>query len=215
MRLFYLTIACLCLSVLSFGQVQFNLFGGSQISKANYKVSDEKQKNSFKPGIQAGIGLKVPFENKIYFAPSIFYSYKGYKVNFNKYVFPPDPDASNNNVTMHTLEIAPLLQFDLSDKADHYYISFGPSLDLQLYGREKFQILNTGEAVNKKIVFGFSDYGRYSISAIGRIGYENKNGIIIFAQYNLGLGSINNADNGPNILHRVFGVSVGKYLNRK
>lgn len=215
MRLFYLTTACLFLSILSDGQVQINLFGGPQFSKASYKVNDSKQKTSFKPGIQAGIGLKIPFENRIYFAPSVFYSHKGYKVNFNKHVFPPDPDASDNNVTMHTMEFAPMLQIDLSDQPDHFYISFGPSLDIQIYGREKFHLLNTGESVNKNIVFGFEEYGRYSIAAIGRVGYESKNGMIIFAQYNLGLGSINNADYGPNILHRVFGISVGKYLNRK
>ena len=151
-------------------QVQFNYFGGSQISTALYKVNDSKQNTSLKLGIQAGIGMKVPFENKIFFAPVIFYSLKGYKVSLDSHVFPPDPEASNNNVSMHTIEAAPLVQIDLSDQPGHYFISFGPSLDFQIKGKEKFHLM-TGESVNKNMKFSFGDYGRYSIAAIGRIGY--------------------------------------------
>lgn len=210
----------LCLSAAIFlvtaagnAQVQYYYFGGPQISTANYKVNDSKQNTSLKPGIQAGVGIKVPVEYNIYFAPVIFYSLKGYKVSLDSRVFPPDPEASNNNVSMHTVEVGALVRVDLSDNPNRYFISLGPSLDIQIKGKEKF-ILMTGESVNKNMQFSFGDYGRYSIAAIARVGYERKDGWMIFAQYNLGLGNINNADNGPNILHRVFGISLGKYLNR-
>lgn len=211
MKLFHLITACLCLSMVSEGQVQFNFFGGPQSTKARYTVNDSKQVTSFKTGLQAGAGLKVPFENRIFFTPVVFYSLKGYKVQFNKFAFPPDPDATDNNVTLHTVETAALLQFDFSDQPDHYFISFGPALDFQLYGKEKYN-LATGGAVNKKMRFGFADYGRYSASAIARFGFETGSKLIVFVQFNLGLSSINNADYGPGIQHRVVGFSFGKYI---
>ena len=109
-------------------------------------------------------------------------------------------------------EAAALIQFDLGTKQDHYFISFGPSLDIQIKGKEKYKLM-TGESINKDMRFSYGDYGRYSIAAIGRFGYEFNNELMIFVQYNMGLGSINNADNGPIILHRVFGISIARVLH--
>jgi hypothetical protein len=44
------------------------------------------------------------------------------------------------------------------------------------------------------------------------IGYELKNGFFVLGQYSHGLANINNADHGPRIRHRVFGISIGKFL---
>ena len=57
-------------------------------------------------------------------------------------------------------------------------------------------------------------YGRYSANFIAQLGYETNSGFIIFAQYSHGATSINNADLGPRIRHRVFGLSIGKYLKK-
>jgi len=194
-------------------QNQVNIFAGPQATTASYKVNDKKQDTEFKFGFHAGVGMKVPFENRVYFSPSIFYSLKGYKVKFNQHVYPPDPDAIDNNVTLHTIEVAALLQIDLGDQPDHFFICFGPSVDFQLFGKEKYNLFSGG-SVNKNMKFGFADYGHYSTCAVARFGYESSNGLLLFAQYNLGLGSINNADNGPVIRHRVFGISIGKNINR-
>ena len=211
MKFIYLVIATLIITFDATSQVQFNVFAGSLVSTAYYKVNDSRQNTGNKIGFQAGLGMKVPFENNFYFAPSVFYSLKGYTVKLDSRVFPPDPEASENDVTLHTVDIAALFHIDLSDKQNHFFLNFGPSLDLQLSGKENFKLLS-GETVNKKMRFSFGDYGRYAISAIGRFGYRYHSGLFIFAQYNLGLGSINNADNGPKILHRVFGVSVAKVI---
>lgn len=209
MKLVFLIAATLLISFEAYSQVEFNIFGGSQISTAHYKVNDSKQKTGNKIGFQAGIGMKVPFENNLYFAPAVSYSLKGYTVELDSRVFPPDPEALNNDVTLHTVDLTAMFHIDLSTKPNHFFINFGPSMDLQLSGKENFKLLS-GETINKKMRFSFGDYGRYSISAIGRFGYSYQSGLMIFTQYNMGLGSINNADNGPNILHRVLGVSVAK-----
>jgi hypothetical protein len=167
-----------------------------------------------KYGFQAGVGLKAPFDEKLFFSPAIFYSMKGYKVNFNQYSFPPDTNATDNNTRIHTVEIAALLQFVFSNAPDHFFLKAGPSFDFQLSGQEKFN-LRSGDYVSRKMKFSFGDYGFVGVNLLAQFGYETNNGFIVFAQYSFGLANISNADGGPQIRHRVFGISVGKYLHHK
>ena len=204
----------LLLSFNASSQNQLAVFAGPQATSAHYKVEGLKQKTSMKYGFQAGMGIKIPFENKLFFSPSAFYSMKGYKVTFTRFAFPPDVDAKDNNTTIHTFEIAPMLQYDFSNEPGHFFIKAGPSMDLQLIGREKFNLM-AGGSVNRKMKFSFGDYGYVAMNLIGQLGYETSSGFIIFAQYSHGLASISNLDGGPVIKHRTYGISIGKMLNRK
>jgi Outer membrane protein beta-barrel domain len=195
-------------------QPQFNFFAGPQLTSSRYLIQGKKQPTTNKYGFHAGIGVKVPFENNLYFSPVAYYSLKGYKVKFNRRAFPPDLRAVDNNTTIHTFELGALLQYDLSRKPNHFFLKLGPSLDFQLFGKEKFK-LDDNTTIDRKMVFSFGDYGHYAASALVVLGYETANGLIIAGQYSYGLGSINNADNGPSILHSVLGLSVGKYLSGK
>jgi hypothetical protein len=214
MRFLLLVLTTLLMTTMATSQNEFAFFAGPQVTASHYTIFNVKQKNDLKFGFQAGVGLKVPFENKLSFCPAAFYSMKGYKVTFNQYVFPPDADASNNNTTIHTFELAALLQFDFNNQPSHFYFKGGPSLDFQLFGKETYSLM-MGGSVDRNMKFSFADYGHYSANMLAQFGYETSNGFLIFAQYTHGLASINNADGGPQIRHRVFGVSVGKYLNRK
>jgi Outer membrane protein beta-barrel domain len=195
-------------------QVQFGLFGGPQVTSSKYTINDKKQSGSQKYGFQLGGNLKVPFENKLYFSPSAFYSLKGYKVKFNQRVSFPDSSALDNNTTIHTFELAPLLQYDFSIHPGHFFVKFGPSIDFQISGKEKYNRSNR-TAVDRKMAFSFTQYGRVAANLITQLGYETKDGLLLFAQYSYGIGSMNNADAGPGIWHRVAGISIGKYLNQK
>lgn len=195
-------------------QVELNIFAGPQATTAYYKVKGAKQDTKFKYGFQAGAGLKVTFEDKLFFAPAVFYSLKGYKVTFTRFAFPPGPEAADNNTSLHTVELAALLQYDFSRKPGHFYIKAGPSLDFQLKGKEKFNLITTG-SVERDMPFSYGDYGHYSANLVTQLGYETSGGLVVFLQYSHGLGSINNADGGPSIQHRVYGLSIGKFLNRK
>jgi len=208
---FLFSIAILFITLSAMGQVDYYFFAGPQATSSSYTVNSVKQTNQIKAGFQAGAGLKIPFENKLSFAPTAFYSMKGYKVTFNQFTFPPDPDAQNNNTTIHTFETAALLQYDFSTEADHFFIKAGPSLDFQLMGTEKFD-LKSGGSVDRNLKFSYGDYGHFSANMLAQLGYETTNGLMIFAHYTHGLASINNADYGPTIRHRVFGISIGKYL---
>jgi hypothetical protein len=212
MKLLFTAFCCTLITLTVNGQLQFGIFGGPQTSSAKYDANGIKQKTGYKYGFHAGVTMKVPFEGRLYFAPAAFYSMKGYKVNFTQFVYPPGPQALNNNTTIHTFELAPMLQVDLSSQPSHFFFKAGPTLDFQLFGKEKFDTLNG--SVDRKMKWGYADYGRFSANALLQFGYESSNGFFIFGQYTHGLASINNADYGPSIRHRVFGISIGKFINR-
>jgi len=195
-------------------QTRFLFFAGPQVTSARYVIKDVKQETQYKFGFQAGIGWKIPFELNLFFAPEIYYSLKGYKVTLKEHAFPPSIFAKNNNTTLHTIDFIPMLQYDFGSHPAHLFIKVGAGIDFVFSGREKFD-LSTGETIDQKMVFSFGDYGRFTSNAIVHFGYETAGGILIFGHYTYGLGSLNNADGGPNIRHRIFGVSIGKYLNRK
>lgn len=211
---FFLLSFVLLSGIFSAAQNRFNVFAGGQATTVRYRVTDSKQATTFKPGFHAGAGAKIEFDNKLFFSPAIYYSYKGYKVVLDKAVAPPDLTALNNNTTIHTLETAFLLQYDFNSKPSHFFIKLGPSLDFQLSGKETFDRVD-GTRVTRNMKFDFSDYGRYAASAVVQVGYEMANGFLLYAQYTHGLSNLNNADAGPSIEYRVIGVTIGKYLKRK
>jgi hypothetical protein len=210
MKFFALTFATILLMPATHAQVKYSLFGGVQTTSASYTAQSVKQKTSNKFGGQLGLGMKVPFETRLSFAPAIYYSMKGYKVVYNRFLYPPDVTATDNNTLFHTVETAFLLHYDFNDRPSHVFLKLGPSLDFQLFGKEKFNT-PTG-MVDRKIPFGFDKYGHYSANMIVQLGYEMEGGVYFFGHYSHGLANINNADGGPSIRHRAFGISIGKYI---
>ncbi|MFZ9387633.1 MAG: porin family protein [Chitinophagaceae bacterium] len=201
------------------GQAEFGLFAGPQITSAKYSTPEinlgkTSQKTELKYGFQAGGTLRVQFENRFYFSPAVFYSMKGFKVTLTRPSLPPDTAAVNNDVTLHTFELAPLFQYNFSSEPGHFFIKAGPSIDIQLTGREKYNT-SGGGSVSRNMKFGFADYGRFGANLLLHLGYESAGGLVIFAHYTHGVGSIVNTDKGPRIVHRAAGLSIGKYFNRK
>jgi hypothetical protein len=199
----------------SHSQVPVAVFAGAQGTSAHYTINDTKQPTDHKYGFMAGFGAKVPFDNGFYFFPSIYYSRKGYKVSFNMPSVPPTEVAKNNDVTVHTIEIAPLFQVDLSKRPDHFFVRFGPAIDYAISGTEKFDTVSTSGqmgSIKRSMVFSFGDYGRYTAAGNLHVGYETSRGLMVFAYYGLGIASMNNADYGPAILHRIAGISLGWYF---
>jgi hypothetical protein len=201
------------LSLAGKAQIDLFVFGGPQATSARYVIDGVKQDTKYKMGAFVGVGSKMRLEGIFSFAPAIFYSLKGYKVDYNRSSPFPEPTALNNNVTLHTIEVAPLLQFDLSPKANHLFIKVGPSIDINIAGKEKMD-LNNNTHVSRKMDFAFNSYSYIGASLIGQLGYEVSNQFNLSLQYALGVGSINNNENGPSIKHRSFGVSAGYFFKR-
>ncbi|HYC39072.1 MAG TPA: porin family protein [Chitinophagaceae bacterium] len=201
--LFY-TLACEA-------QSAFSITAGPQITTADYKANKVRQPTEHKWGVFAGVGWKIPFETRVYFAPEIFYSLKGYRVQFNQYLFPPGPDARDNDTRIHCLELAALLHADLGAQPSHFFLRGGVALDFQLYGKERYRT-SSGNLVEKKMIYDFGEYGRYSANAIAQIGYETEGGFFVAARYSYGIANISNADEGPNIHHVAYGLGVGFFF---
>ena len=93
-------------------QIYFAASAGPQATGVHYVVDHKTQESSYKLGVNAGLQLKIPLEGRLYFAPSIMYNLRGYKV---KYSTPPDlpnPEAIDNNTSFHTIELGFLFQHD-------------------------------------------------------------------------------------------------------
>lgn len=213
MRKIFFAALLIFSAITCFAQVDIGIFAGPQITTARYSVNSEKQSTSNKYGFHLGTNLKVPFENKLYFAPAVFYSLKGYKVKLDQPSPFPDSLAIDNNTTLHTFELAALLQYDFTGNPNHFFIKFGPSIDIQLYGKEKFNRKNNS-VIDRKMVFSYTKYGRFGANLIVQLGYETSKGIFFSGQYCHGVGNIVNADFGPYIIHRVYGISIGKYIGK-
>ena len=84
MKTILIAVFGLCVTLTSYSQVQFSVFAGPQYTSANYKVNNVKQNTTGKIGAQLGMGMKVEFENRLYFTPAIYYSLKGYKVKYTE-----------------------------------------------------------------------------------------------------------------------------------
>ena len=172
-------------------------------------MNEKKQPTAFKPGFQLGATIKIPFENQLYFGPAVYYSMKGYKVTLNDPSFPPTEVATNNETTLHTLEIAPLLHFDFSNQPSHFFIKLGPAIDFAFSGKEKFDTIGGTASVERSMRFAYTEYGRVTAQAILHLGFKSEKGYFVFAHYAEGLGGLNNADGGPTIKHRIVGLSFG------
>lgn len=213
MKILFSTLTLL-LTFSGYSQVQLGFFAGPQATGVRYTVNEKRQESSLKIGVNAGLQIKVPFENRLSFAPSIMYNLRGYKVDrFTGIAFPPDSSAVNVNTSFHTVELAFLLQHDFNLDPGHFFIRFGPSLDFALFGNEKFTA-NNNSTVDRNMKFSFSDYGHYLASAIIQVGYEARNGLFVYGHYNYGLTTMNNADYGPAIGNRAAGFSIGKYIKK-
>ena len=187
---------------------QFRIFAGPQLTTANYEIRHAKQETEHKQGFMAGIGLTSQVEGPLYFAPSLSYSRKGYKVSFDRPGVPPDSAALNNNTTINVLALAPLLQLNFSQSKSHFFFRFGPALDIALSGREVFDSAG-GKRVDRAMAFESVAYSPATAYANFHLGYEHKSGLTLYAHYEHGLSNLNNSDLGPIILHRIVGVAVG------
>jgi outer membrane protein with beta-barrel domain len=208
-------LSALIISSHSHAQVRLSLFAGGQSTNVKYSIHEVKQPTESKFGFHGGLGMKVNFEGHLYFFPSMSYYQFGYDVSYNKKSNPPDSLATANSVRMHQLHIDPVLQFDIGKTPSHFFLRAGPSFQFVISGKEKYT-KSAGELVDQKMNLGiYEDYGRILVSLVPAIGYETASGFYVDFQYTLGLTSMCNVDNGPQILQRMAGVTLGYYFKNK
>lgn len=197
----------LILSSFSSG-AQLTIFAGPQMTSANYSIREARQETMYKTGFMGGVGLKTLIEGPVYFSPMLFFSRKGYDVTFDRPAFPPDSGAVNNSTTINTIELAPLVQINFSKKESYGFVRFGPSFDFNLSGSETFDS-TSGKRISRAMKFSFGDYSYATISMNAQTGFQHRSGFTAFVFINVGVSSLNNADYGPKIYHRVGGIALG------
>lgn len=146
-------------------------------------------------------------EGPLFFAPSLSFSRKGYKVTYDRPAFPPDGKATNNNVSLNTMALSPLVQLNLSNSENLFFLRFGPAIEVALSGQETFHT-SDGKTVERSMTFSSTAYCRTTIFGAFQLGLQHKSGLGLFAFYEHGLSSLNNADFGPVIKHRVGGLAL-------
>ncbi len=193
----------------------YGVFAGPQTTSAKFKIEEEEQPNDYVAGMQKGLTMKVPFENNLYFSSAIYYSHKGYKVKLNRPSLLPSELAKNTRTSLHTIELAPLLQYDFSKKPAHFFVKLGPAIDFAFFGWEKFDT-EDGKQVSRQMKFSVeNDYGPFTAQGILHFGYESAKGLIVFAHFAEGMGGLSNTDGGPTIKHRIAGLSLGWYFGKR
>lgn len=198
----------LLVSSWSVSNAQLRIFAGPQLTTAKYTIRNTKQDTEHKQGFMAGIGLTNQVEGPLYFAPSLYFSQKGYKVTYNQPSEPPHEDARNNDVTVRSIALTPLLQLNLSKAESHLFFRFGPGFEIGLSGNENFDSAGI-KTINRSVTFSSLAYSPATAFFNVQLGYELRNGLSLLAHYEHGLSSLNNRDRGPMILQRIVGLQVG------
>ena len=206
---FIFSVTLLCV-LTSSAQVKIGVFAGPATSSASYSVKGNSQPTDHKYGLQLGVGCKIPFENHLSFSPDLAYRLLGYKVTFNTPSFPPDLLATDNNTSMHEIDIDVLLQLDFGKNPSHFFVKAGPSFGAILAGNESYN-LQTGEHVDRSMTFSvLNSYSRYNAAVVVESGYESSGGFMVYANYVQYFFSMNNEDEGPSIRNHLFGLTFGK-----
>ncbi|RYY95348.1 MAG: PorT family protein [Chitinophagaceae bacterium] len=215
----YKVFGALCATLFSLAasaqKTEFGFLAGPQYTTASYSLHGKEQVTKGKFGGHVGAIVKIPFEGRLFFTPSLYYSLKGFSVALTDTSSNPGIDAVTNDIRLHTAELSPLFTVYVGRHTDRGpYVQFGPSIDMNLAGTEHIT-LNDGREVKRSMKFEGDSYSRFTPSLVFRFGVETSKGLFFNAHILQGVGSLNNNDLGPSIRQRVIGVSVGKIFRRK
>ncbi len=188
------------------GKIYYGMKGGYNYSLASYTAAETTGSH----GGYAGIMMKIPFDNRLFFAPQIDFNYRGMKAKTL-------PANELSKVTELQIRVMPVVQIDFKhpDKNENtLFIMLGPSLGFGVAGNQIKQDQN-GTPVEGKLKYGFQDYGQYDASWHTGLGYETSNGLRVLVEYALGLSNMMNRDGGPSIRFHTISAGVGYWFGKK
>jgi len=199
--------ALLCLSLCINAQLHWAVKSGVQLNTASYKVEDAKIPANSIIGFNAGVLVKVYFDDKVAFVTGLQYNAKGYTVI-------PVAGDPKKTYRLNYTDIPVMIQVDLSKtRAGGLYFKAGPSVGIGVSGRETYTDKNGVEVRNKTILsMTGNHFGLFDASLNAAIGYSFTRKFFAEAAYAYGIGNINNDPAGPNIKTRVASLSVGYFL---
>lgn len=177
---------------------------GYSANRALYKTP-ETQNSRWVHGAYAGLQIKIPFDNRLYFKPFIDVHYRGMELETAL----PDQYRKIEEVQ---IRVAPLLHLQISgekNKPGGWFVHAGPSIGFGVWGRQTRQDGNNN-AVTQNLKYGFQSYGRYDFTIHVGLGYETRGGLQLHADYNHGMSNMINTEFGPLLKFRYLsgGISI-------
>lgn len=201
---------CLFLSAASFaqslGKIEYGIKGGYSHVFSDFSAA----KTEGFSGGYAGLMMKIPFDNRLFFNPQIDFNYRGMKTNAL-------PAGTYSKLSEVQFRLMPVVQIDFkhpSQNENSMFIMTGPSLGFGLTGKQTKQDGN-GVPVNADLKYGFQYYGRYDASWHAGLGYETTSGLRILVDYTYGFGNMINTDNAPSLRYHTVSAGIGYWFGRK
>lgn len=212
MRLFICCFLILLNSVTSaqeLGKIYLGVKGGYNFTLAQFTTNKKLPANSFHGGY-AGLLLKVPFDNRLFFVPQLDISYRGMTT---------DSLQANqfSKISEFHVRVMPLFEIDFKHpdrKGNTFFVQFGPSLGFGFTGKQVKQDANN-QPVKTKLKYGYQAYGRYDAHWHTGIGYETNKGFRLLAEYALGLGNMINTEDGPSLKYNTISIGIGWFFGKK
>ena len=161
-------------------------------------------------GGNAGVMMKIPFDNRLFFNPQVDFNYRGMKA---KSLVPNE----FSKVTELQFRVMPLVQIDFKhpDKNENtLFISTGPSLGFGLLGKQVKQDQN-GSPVDRDLHYGFTRYGQFDAEWHLGLGYETTNGLRLLLNYSHGLSNMINTNDAGNLRFRTISAGIGYWFGKK
>jgi Outer membrane protein beta-barrel domain len=182
-------------------QMRFGVKGG--VNLASISTSDKTVSTSSALGFHGGIVLDAPLSESISIQPNLLFSQKGFSL---------DASGISSKVTFNYIEVPVNFLFNATDALT---IGAGPFLGYALSASAKTTF--NGQTQTTDVDFDNKsqriDYG-LNITA----GYEVIEGLVISANYSLGLANINKdatTSSTNTIKNNVIGFSVTKFFGER
>lgn len=211
MKSFLLTTAiCLFLSAASFSQTLGKIEYGIKVGYSHVFSKFSAAKTNGFSGGYAGVMMKIPFDNRLFFTPQIDFNYRGMKTN----ALPLNSYSKLNEVQFRLM---PVVQIDFkhpSKNENTMFVMTGPSLGFGLTGKQTKQD-GAGVPANAKLKYGYQHYGMYDASWHAGLGYETTGGLRLLVDYTYGLGNMINTDDAPSLRYHTFSAGIGYWFGRK
>lgn len=185
---------------------------GATFANYNSKIDGESDKGNSKAGLTAGLLVNVPVSKNFSFQPAVNFVQKGAK----------DEQTSGNvtekvTIGVNCIEIPMNLLYNSSGNMGSFFIGAGPSFTLALSGKWKFD--DGTNSLTEDIKFGSGDEDLmkgFDLGANFLAGYCFPNGLLLSANYNLGLSNLAPGGSADGTLKSsYFGIKLGYILNGK
>lgn len=206
-KLLFTGLFLAALSVLQAQNTRFGFTVGGSFANYHSKVDGETDNGNTHAGFTGGLIVDIPAGSNFSFQPALNFVQKGTK----------DEQTSGGitekaKLTVNMLEVPLNFLYNARSNAGTFFVGAGPSIGFALSGKLKYT--SDGTSLSSDLNFGNSDNDDLKgldIGANALAGFAFPNGLMVAANYNLGLNNLFPGSNndGSSLKSHYFGVKVG------